>query len=337
MTLFFRSVALCLTFLVPASVPALERPKLTLAVGGQAGLYNLPLTVALQKGYFKEQGLELEVVDFSAGGQALQALIADNADVVSGAYDHTLRMQARGHALRAFVLTAEAPQVVVAVSSRSLPEYCMASDLRGKKIGISAAGSSTQMLANLVLAKAGVGADEVTFVEVGASADAVQALHSGKIDAIAHTEPVISLLEKQQAIHIIADTRHPHGTRALFGGPVPAGTLYAKVSFIEENPRTIQALTNAMVKALHWLHDASADDVAALVPPAYLLDDPDLYKQAYRNIQPALSSTGLFPAQGPALSRQALQAFDPTLQEMALSPAGTWTNDFVSAALRAMQ
>ncbi|MCW2271850.1 putative aliphatic sulfonates-binding protein precursor [compost metagenome] len=337
MTLLFRNLALCLMLMIPASVPALERPKLTLAVGGHALLYNLPLAVALQKGYFEEQGLELEVVDFSAGVKALQAMIAGDAEVVSGAYDHTLRMQARGHALRAFVLTAEAPQVVVAVSSRSLPEYCTASDLRGKKIGISSAGSSTQMLANLILAKAGVRADEVTFVEVGASADAAQALHSGKVDVIAHTEPVISLLEKQHGLHIIADTRHPQGTRALFGGPMPAGTLYTKVSFIEENPRTIQALTNAMVKALHWLRSASAEDVAALVPTDYLLDDPDLYKQAYRNIQPALSSNGLFPAQGPALTRQALQAFDPTLREMALSPAGTWTNDFVNAALQAMK
>ncbi|MDD2056975.1 ABC transporter substrate-binding protein [Pseudomonas sp. GD03860] len=334
---FFKYVALCLVLLAPASVPALERPKLTLAVGDQTVLYNLPLTVALRKGYFEEQGLELEVVDFSAGSKALQALIAGDADVVSGAYDHTLRMQAQGHALRAFVLTAETLQVVVAVSSRTLPDYCAGSDLRGKKIGISATGSSTQMVANLILAKAGVRADEVTFVEVGTSADAVQALRSGQIDVIAYTEPVISLLEQQHAIRVIADTRHPAGTQALFGGPMPAGTLYSSVSFIEQNPRTIQALTNAMVKALHWLHSASADDVAALVPPAYLLGDPDLYKQAYRNIQPAFSTTGLFPTQGPALTRQALQAFDPTLREMALSPAGTWTNDFVNAALQAMK
>ncbi|MNC46379.1 hypothetical protein D3C75_953990 [compost metagenome] len=162
-------------------------------------------------------------------------------------------------------------------------------------------------------------------------------MRSGKVDALANTEPVISLLEKHQALHIIADTRHPSGTQALFVGPMPAGTLYARASFIESNPATIQALTNAMVKALHWLRSASAEDVAALVPPAYLLNDPDLYKQAYRNIQPALSPDGLFPEQGPTTALRALQTFDPILRDTALDPTSTWTNTFVEKALQATE
>ncbi|MCY1408566.1 ABC transporter, substrate-binding protein, aliphatic sulfonates family [compost metagenome] len=337
MATLFSYLSLCLMLMTPSIAAALERPKVTLAVGGQAVLYNLPLTIALQKGYFQEQGLEVQVVDFAGGGKALQALIGGAADVVSGAYEHTLRMQARGQALRAFVLTADAPQIVMGVSTRTLPDYRSPSDLRGKKIGISAPGSSTQMVAKLVLAKAGIRADEVSFIGVGTSAAAVEALRSGKIDALVNTEPVISLLEKHQAIRIIADTRDPSGTRALFGGPMPAGTLYAKTQFIENNPDTIQALTNAMVQALHWLGSASAEDVAALVPAAYLLNDPDLYKQAYRNIQPALSATGLFPQQGAIVALLALQAFEPSLRDAAFNPASTWTNTFVNQALQAFE
>ena len=71
----------------PALVRAqgLEKPKLTVAVGGKNLLYYLPLTIAETLGYFKAEGLELTIADFAGGSRALQALIGGSADVVSGA------------------------------------------------------------------------------------------------------------------------------------------------------------------------------------------------------------------------------------------------------------
>ena len=78
-----------------------EKTKVALAVGGKAALYYLPLTIAERNGYFKAEGLDVEISDFAGGAKALQALIGGSADVVSGAYEHTINMQQRGQTSRA--------------------------------------------------------------------------------------------------------------------------------------------------------------------------------------------------------------------------------------------
>ncbi|HJZ32702.1 MAG TPA: ABC transporter substrate-binding protein, partial [Hyphomicrobiaceae bacterium] len=73
-----------------------EKKDVRLGVGGAPALYYLPLALADRLGYFKEQGLNVEINDFKGGSQSLTALIGGSADVVTGAYEHTLRMQAKG-------------------------------------------------------------------------------------------------------------------------------------------------------------------------------------------------------------------------------------------------
>ena len=90
----------------------LEKPKLTIAVGGKNLLYYLPLTIAESLGYFKAEGLDLTIADFAGGSRALQAMIGGSADVVSGAFEHTINMQVKGQRLRAFVLQGRAPQIL---------------------------------------------------------------------------------------------------------------------------------------------------------------------------------------------------------------------------------
>lgn len=83
---------LLFSFHALSSVQPPEKPRLTIAVGGKSALYNLPLTIAERKGYFKEAGLQVNIADFAGGGKASQALIGGSADVVSGAYEHTIRL-----------------------------------------------------------------------------------------------------------------------------------------------------------------------------------------------------------------------------------------------------
>ena len=68
-----------------------EKSKVVLAVGGKSALYYLSLTIAERKGFFKEAGLDVEINDFQGGAKSLQALMGGSADVVAGAYEHTIR------------------------------------------------------------------------------------------------------------------------------------------------------------------------------------------------------------------------------------------------------
>ena len=87
-----------------AAAQSPEKPKVTIAVGGKASIYYLPLTIAEQKGYFKDEGLNVEIVDFAGGSQSLRAVVGGSADVVSGAFEHTINLQASKQYFRAFVL-----------------------------------------------------------------------------------------------------------------------------------------------------------------------------------------------------------------------------------------
>ena len=210
-----------------------------LAVGGKPALFYLPLTVAERLGYFRDQGIELEISDFPGGARALQALIGGSADVVTGAYDHTIQMQAKSQPIVATIQLGRFPGYVLAVLSAKAPRYQGPKDLKGMKVEITAPGSSTHMMVQHLLVKNGLRPeDDASFIGVGASASAVAAVQRGEIDAIVNVDPVISLLESQGLIKVVADTRTLEGTREVFGRPYPAAVLYAPRPFIDKRPRT---------------------------------------------------------------------------------------------------
>lgn len=320
------------TFNTNLFAQTLEKPKVSIAVGGKNLFYYLPLTVAEQLGYFKDEGLQVEISDFAGGAKALQAMVGGSADVVSGAYEHTINMQAKNQAIVAFVLQGRAPQIVFAVNNKTMPNYKTIADLKGKKIGVTAPGSSTSVMASYVLAKAGLKPTDVSFIGVGAAAGALSAIRSGQIDAIANLDPVIAMLEQKGEIKTIADTRTLKDTNDVFGGPMPAATLYAPEAFIKKYPNTTQALTNAMVRALKWIQKAGPSDIIKAVPESYLLGDRALYIAAFLKVREAISPDGTFPDAGPAIALKTLQAFEPDLASKKIDLSKTYTNDFVKKA-----
>lgn len=320
--------------MAPAIVRAqkLEKPKVQIAVGGKPLVYYLPLTIAEVRGYFKEEGLDVSIADFAGGSKALQAVVGGSADVVSGAFEHTLSMQSKGQAYRAFVLQGRAPMIGVGVSKKNMPNYKGPADLKGKKIGVTAPGSSTNMVVNFFLSKHGLKASDVSIIGVGAGAGAVTALRSGQIDAISNTDPVVSMLQMPGDIQIIVDTRTLKDTQEIFGGNMPAGCLYAPQAFIDANPNTTQALTNALVRANKWIQKAGPDEIAKVVPEAYLLGDPAVYKAAVSKSMEGLSPDGMIPEDGAATALKALAAFLAEFDAAKIDPSKVWTNDFARRA-----
>jgi NitT/TauT family transport system substrate-binding protein len=306
----------------------LEKTKVSIAVGGKAAFYYLPLTIAEQLGYFKAEGLEVEISDFAGGSRALQAVVGGSADVVSGAYEHTINLQSKGQKFQAFVLQGRAPAISMGISSKTMPNYKTLADLKGKKIGISAPGSSTNMVANLILSRAGLKAADVSFIGVGTAAGALSAFRSGQIDAMCNVDPVMTMLEQKNEVRIIADTRTLKGTADVFGGVMPAGCLYAPVEFIEKNPNTVQALTTAIVQSLKWLQTAGPRDIIKTVPESYLLGDRALYLAAFNKVREAISPDGLMPDEGPRTALKALLSFDASIKAEKIELAKTYTNTF---------
>jgi len=333
--IFTSAAALAVASIAAPSLRAqgkLEKSKVSIAVGGKAAFYYLPLTIAEQLGYFKAEGLNVEISDFAGAERALQALMSGSADVVSGAYEHTINMQGRNHFIQAFVLQGRAPQIAVGVSIRALPNYRTPIDLKGKKIGVSARGSSTNMVADRVLSRGGIKAGDVSYVGVGTSAGALVALRSGQIDAMSNTDPVMTMLEQKGDVKIIGDTRTLKGTQDVFGGPMPAACFYSHAEFVQKNPNTCQAMANAIVRGLKWLQTAGPSDIIKTVPEAYLLGDRALYLASFDKVREAISLDGILSEDGARTALRAVASFDQTIRAEKINLDKTYTNEFARRA-----
>src|SRR5262249_9571717 len=120
-----------------------ETRKGVLAVGGKSALYYLSLTIAEKKGFLKDAGLDLEINDFQGGAKSLEALMGGSADVVAGAYEHTIRMQQRGQAIKGFALIGRGMQIAIGIRSDEADKVKGPADIKGMKFGVTAPGSQT--------------------------------------------------------------------------------------------------------------------------------------------------------------------------------------------------
>jgi NitT/TauT family transport system substrate-binding protein len=324
--------ALSLTGAAHGQVPAVEKKQLTLAVGGKTALYYLPLTICERLGYFKEQGLDVTINDFRGGAQSLQALVGGSVDVVTGAYEHTIRMQAKGQDIKAVIELGRFPGIVVGVRKERAASYKSAADLKDMKVGVSAPGSSTNFFVMYLMSKAGLKPTDASYIGVGIGPSAVAAIKKGEIDALSNLDPMITKLEQDGDIKVVADSRSEEGTRAIFGGSNPAAVLYVRQDFIDKNPATVQALVNAFYKTLKWLEKATPEEIAATVPEDYYLGDKALYVAAVKANKPVYSITGLIPAAGIQSASDMLTAFDPELKDAKVDLAKTFDDRFVKKA-----
>jgi NitT/TauT family transport system substrate-binding protein len=316
----------------PMAHAQIEKPDVHIAVGGKTALYYLPLTITERLGYFKEEGLNVRISDFAGGTRSLEAVVGGSADVVSGAYEHTINMQSRKQSFQAFVLAGAAPQITVAIAAKLADKYKSPKDLKGLKVGVSAPGSSTNMVINYVAAQGGLKPTDIAIIGIGQGATVVAAMDQGRVDVISQTDPAVTILEKAGKVKVIAETRTPEGTQKIFGGPMPAASLYAPVEFIRKYPNTVQALTNATVRALKWMQDASPQQILATVPEEYLLGDKAMYLFAYNNVKTAYSKDGYFSDAGAKTTLKALASFNPNIKPQEINLAQTYTNEFVKKA-----
>jgi len=310
-----------------------EKARIVIAVvGSTASLQFLPLLLAERLGYFASEGLQVVITEHASGDGAMQALSDASADVVAGSFEQAILEQARKRFVQTFALMGRAPQVAFGVSNRTLPVYRSMADLRGRKIGVAASGSSGRLVASLVLARGGVAPEHVVFVELPSVAAAVASLRAGQVDAMSHTEPVMTVLEHKSDVRIISDTRTLKGTQEVFGGPMPSACLFATEAFLQKNPLAAQALANAVVHALKWLQTAGPSDLIKAVPEPYLLGDRGLYLAAFNKIRETIALDGLIAEEGARTALNAVARFDRNIKPGTIDMARAFTNDFARKA-----
>ena len=326
--------ALAATLMLATGAQA-QKPEMTkvhLGVGGKTSLYYLPLTVTEKLGYFKEAGLDVEISDFQGGAKSLQALMGGSVQVVTGSFDHTIQIQAKGERIVALVQMGRFPGFALALRKEKADAYKSPKDLKGMKIGVTAPGSSTHFMVLYMMAQAGLKAEDASFIGIGSGNTVVAAVKRGEVDAISNADPMINILDREGAVKIVADTRTADGTQAVYGGPYPAAVLYTKAEFAEKNPNTAQALVTALVRGLKWVQSHSPEEIAKIMPEEYSLGNKEIYIQSIKTNLPAYSPDGKFTREAAETAYKVLKAFDPNVQNATIDLSKTYTDTFVAKA-----
>jgi NitT/TauT family transport system substrate-binding protein len=260
-------------------------------------------------------------------------VLGGSADVVSGYFDHCVNLAAKGQHLQAFVVYDRYPGLVLVVSPKQTGSIKSVKDLAGKKVGVSAPGSSTHYFLNFLLKKNGVAADSVGVIGIGLGATAVAAMEQGSVDAAVMLDPSVTLLQgKNKDLRILSDTRTQKDNIEVFGGDYPGGALYTKADWIERNPKTAQALATAIVNTLKWIHTHTPEEIMAKMPDELIGGDKALYLAALKNTIPMYSQTGLMDPKG---AKAVLDVFSQSSEAVAkanIDLSKTYTNRFVEAA-----
>jgi len=315
---------------------AQSKTKVSIAVGGAGCLCYLPTVLAKQLGEYDKAGVEVELIDFKGGSQALQAVIGGSADVVSGYYDHCVNLAAKGQNLQSFVVYDRYPGMVLAVSPEA-KDIKSVKDLAVKAVGVSAPGSSTDFFLKYLLAKNSMDPASASVVGIGLAATAVAAMEHGKVQAAVMLDPAATLLQnKFKDFKILADTRTAKDTLDVFGGEYPGGSLYTRADWIQKNEATVQKMTNAIIATLKWIHSHSAEEIMAKMPDELGGPDKPLYLAALKNTIPMYSETGKMDPKG---AQAVLAVFSQSVPEIAkanMDLSKTYTNRFVEAAAKGM-
>jgi NitT/TauT family transport system substrate-binding protein len=333
----FRRVAAAAVALALSSGIAMAQTKITLAVGGGACLCYLPTMLAKQLGEYQKAGLDVDVVDFKGGSESLKAVIGGSADVVSGYFDHCVNLAAKGQHLQAFVVYDRYPGLALVVSPKHAAEVKSVKDLAGKKVGVSAPGSSTDFFLKYLLSKNGVDPNSVGVIGVGLGATAVAAMEQGQIDAAVMLDPAITVLQNKDHAPVLSDTRTQKDTLAVFGGDYPGGALYTRADWIASHEKEVQALTNAILATLKWIHSHSAEEIADKMPPELVGKDKAGYIAALKNTIPMYSETGLMDPKGAAAVLAVFSQSSPEVAKANIDLSKTYTNKYVEAAKKAGQ
>lgn len=305
--------------------------KVTIMVGGYEKQIYLPAKLTEALGYFKEQDLDVVLLNEEAGVDAENEMLAGAVQGVVGFYDHCVDLQSKGKAVMSVVQLSQAPGEVELVSSK-YPDVKSMADLKGKSLGVTGLGSSTNFLTQFLMTKGGVKLGDFTSIPVGAGTTFIAAMKQDKIQAGMTTEPTISRLLKTGDARILVDMRTVEGTRQALGGTYPSSSLYMPTAWVEKNKPTVQKLANAFVKTLRFIAEHSAEEIADKMPKDYYAGDKPMYVKALHDGKGMFTKDGMMPEGGPQTVLAVLSAFSRNMQGKTIDLSKTYTTEFVKAA-----
>ncbi|RAJ70391.1 NitT/TauT family transport system substrate-binding protein [Streptomyces sp. Amel2xB2] len=308
-----------------------DNGKIKIMVGGLDKVIYLPAMLTQRLGYFKDEGVDVQLLTEPAGVQATTSLVSGDVQGAVGFYDHTLDLQAKGKQVESVVQFAQAPGEVEVVSKKG-GGIDSPKDFKGKKLGVTGLGSSTDFLTKYLAVHNGVQVNQFTPVAVGAGQTFISALQKGSIQGGMTTEPTVSQILDKKLGTVLTDMRTPAGSKKALGGLYPSSSLYMRTDWANSHKQQVQKLANAFVKTLKWISTHSPEEIAAKMPADYAQGGKELYAKSIKNTLPMFTEDGVMPSDGPATVERVMKAFNPNLKNTSVDLEKTYTSEFVDKA-----
>ncbi|MBN8891709.1 MAG: ABC transporter substrate-binding protein [Rhodospirillales bacterium] len=318
----------CLVSMMAVTAGAKAAEKVSIMVGGLEKQIYLPFKLTEQLGFFKAEGLDVELLNEPSGVDAENEMLTGAVQGVGGFYDHCVDLQSKGKFVESVVQINQAPGEVELVSTKH-PEIKSMADVKGKSLGVTGLGASTNFLTMYLAVKAGVPLGQFTTLPVGAGQTFIAAMQQDRIQAGMTTEPTISRLLKTGEAKVLVDMRSAASTKAALGGTYPATALYMPTAYVQSHRDTVQKLANALVHTLRWIDTHSAAEIADKMPKDYLVGDREAYVKALADGKAMFTKDGVMPQGGPETVLAVLGGFSKNLKGKTIDLSKTYTTEFV--------
>ena len=306
-------------------------PRVVLAVDGVEQTRNLPVLVAQQLGYFKDEGLTVTLVDAPAQPNPAALMKDGRADGAVAFYHHTFMSQTDDRTVTVDVATlGVTPGLKLMVASRLRDRVKTPADLKGLRVYTGGANSGKTTAMNWLAARAAFGPEGYTPLPPTTVKEMAQALRDGRADAVMAHEPDATAYASSGAAFEVADLASPEGTRAALGKLYPSTSLYMPKAYVDAHPEVVQHLVNACLRAVAYIDGHSAQQLLAILPPKMGGKDKAAFLATLAEDKKMFETDGLTPEAGARQELAAMSALTPKYRKVDFGQ--TYTDRFVHAS-----
>lgn len=309
--------------------------SLTVMAGGASKIVYLPLILASQLGYFRAEGLDVDILSQAAGVDTATELLAGAIQGAVGYYDHTIDLQSRGTDMVSLVVFVKTAGEVELVSSRAAASFSSMADAKHKTLGVTGLGASTNFLTRYLAQQANLSPRDYNIMPVGSADNFVAAMNRNAIDAGMVEEPTATWMISSGRARVLVDMRGVEASRRALGGPYASACFYVARSWLDAHPNEAQKLVNAFVRALSFIAHHNAEQIAAVVPRDFYEGKSvgkALYIEALNASLPTFTTDGRMPSGAPETVLRTLSGPYSTIKPRYTDLSRTYTNALVDNA-----
>lgn len=251
----------------PAGASATPSPalkKISIAVPGPNQFMYLAFEVAKGHGDYAREGLDVEITYTKSGTNAVDAVVSGSAIAGAAALDVQIGAVRQGKKLVEVMSITRQPPFALVVNPKSSGTLTTVAGLKGKRIAVQNVGSGDYLLANLILAEAGVSVKDVEFLPAGNDDLKLGLIKRGDADAAMLQEPSMLQLRREGA-RVLVSFFTTEDAQKYLGGMYQFCGLVATQDTIERDPETVGRLVRALVGAQKFIRASKGADIVKVL------------------------------------------------------------------------